>query len=373
MKLEKKVELFSKKILSLLIKALFKEEHRNPKPPFNKILFLRYDVLGDMIISLPVLRACRNRLPSSRIDIICSYKNQEVIEKSGYVNNAYVVTKNIVKNIMLSIKLRKEKYDLIINLVTRPSLTFGILSYIIGKHSVRVAGEQDKYEYFYTHNVQLPPKRTVHMTQRLMMLCSFLVEENDFTYKQPWVRFDEQTKNKAYEIYKKICLFVNPEKENLKIAAVNLSSGLERRNWPMDKYIKFLKSASENYKEQVDCWVIFTNPARPLDSKIVEEAVADNKVVALPIIYDFKVLFEFLHHIYFLVTPDTSILHAASATGTPVLAMIIGENKIVWTPIGNINEVIFSDDPFSLKDLPLSDVLNGLEKLLLRLEGIDRQ
>lgn len=373
MKPGKKIELFSKRILSSLIKSVFKEEIRKPKPPYNKILFLRFDVLGDMIVSLPVLRACRNSLPSSRIDIICSYKNQSVIENSGFVNNTYVTTKDIVKNILLSIRLRKEKYDLIVNLVTRPSLTYGILTQIIGPKAYRVAGEQEKYEYFYTHNVALPPKRAIHMTQRLMLLCSFLTEENSLTYRQPWVKFGNEVVEKSSQLYKKVCQTIDPGKSKLKVAAINLTSGLERRNWPIEKYIEFLKTASEKYNEKVDGWVIFTNPSKPNDSKMVENLVSNKKVIALPIVNDFKVLFEFLHHLYFLVTPDTSILHAASATGTPVLAMIIGENKIVWTPVGNINEVVFSEDPFSLNDLPLTDVLKGMERLFLKLENLNQQ
>jgi len=370
LKFGKKVELFSKKALSSIIKSIFKEEIRVPKPPYNKILFLRFDVLGDMIVSLPVLRACRNSLPSSRIDIICSYKNQSVIENSGFVNHTYVTTKNIVKNILLSLRLRKEKYDLIINLVTRPSLTYGILSKIIGPKSIRVAGEQDKYEYFYTHNVSLPPKRSIHMTHRLMLLCSFLTEENNTTYKQPWVQFGSEIKEQAFKLYQQVCKNLNPNKDKLKLVAVNLTSGLERRNWQIDKYIEFIKIISETYKEEIDGIVIFSNPAKPETAKIVADAIENKKVIAMPVINDFKILFEFLHHLYFLVTPDTSILHAASATGTPVLAMIIGENKVVWTPIGNVNEVVYSEDQFSLKDLPVSNVITAFDNLILRLKKI---
>ena len=67
------------------------------------------------------------------------------------------------------------------------------------------------------------------------------------------------------------------------------------------------------------------------------------------------------------MTPDTSILHAASAMGTPTLALIIGENYKTWSPVGNINEVIVSEDPLSLNELPVEKVVNGFDNLMKKL------
>ena len=363
----KKTELYLKKILSALIRILFKKQTREPKPPYNKILFLRYDVLGDMIVSLPVLRACRKQLSSAEIDIICSRKNEDIIKFSGYVNNTYITTKSFLKNLGLVFALRKKKYDVIINLVTRPSLTYGILAYLIGKNSVRVAGDQDKYEFFYTHNVLLPHKREIHMAHRLMLLCSFITEEKEAAYRQPWVEFDAEVKKNALGLYREICRSISPEKEKLKIAAVNLSSGLERRNWPLEKYSEFLSEVSSKYDNEIDGWVVITNPATPGHSKTVVDKTNKKNVIVLPVINDFKILFEFLRHLYLLITPDTSILHAASATGTAVLAMIIGENQNTWSPIGNINEIVFSKDLLSLEKLSIGEVTAGLDLLIKKL------
>jgi hypothetical protein len=73
---------------------------------------------------------------------------------------------------------------------------------------------------------------------------------------------------------------------------------------------------------------------------------------------------EFLSLVTVLITPDTSMAHAASAMGTPVLVLTIGENVTVWDPIGVTHTIVFSDDPFSLETLPVEKVLDGFDYLM---------
>jgi ADP-heptose:LPS heptosyltransferase len=88
----------------------------------------------------------------------------------------------------------------------------------------------------------------------------------------------------------------------------------------------------------------------------------------IPVIDDFRTLVELIGRFYLIVTPDTSILHAASAMGTPTLALIIGENIKTWSPLGNINEISVSPDALSLNDLAVEEVVKGFESLMKKLQ-----
>ena len=367
MSIGKKIELFLKKVLSSLIRIFFKVLVRPPSPPYNRILFIRFDVLGDMIISLPVLRASRMNQPDSQIEIICSFRNNSVVQHSDYVNNTYITTKNPFRNILLIFRLRKKNYDLIVNLVTRPSLTYGILAGFIGPNSVRVASDQKAYEYFYTHIVNLPPKSEIHITQRLLLLCSFLIDINFNARLQPWVTFGNDIKGKAKELYKWILNQLRLKPDSAKIVAVNLSAGLIRRDWTFEKFLEFLKTAIVNHKDEIDGWVIFTNPANPSESGKMVDLIGNDKVISLPEVKDFKILFEFLHHLYALVTPDTSFMHAASATNTPELGLMAEVKVPEWGPLSHPHTVVMSKDPFSLKGIPVKDVVESFDKLIEKL------
>lgn len=364
----KRIELFFKGVLSFIIQIFFKKQIRPPTPPYNRILFIRFDVLGDMIISLPVLRASRMNQPDSRIDIICSFRNNSIVQPSGYVNNTYITTKNPFRNIQLIFQLRKKNYDLVVNLVTRPSLTYGIIAGFIGPNAIRVASDQKNYEYFYTHIITLPPKSNIHITRRLLLLCSFLIDQKFDALSQPWVVFSNDIKEKAKELYQWILKQFKLNSESSKIVAVNLSAGLVRRDWTFKKFLEFLKIVVDKY-DGIDGWVIFTNPVNPSESKRMVELVANYKVISLPEIKDFKVLFEFLHYLYALVTPDTSFMHAASATGTPELGLMAEEKVPEWGPLSSPHTVVESKDPLSLKEIPVEDVAIGFDKLLKQLQA----
>lgn len=363
----KKIEIFFRKIISFLTRTLFKKQIREPKPPYKRILFIRFDVLGDMIISLPVLRAVRVNQPSSEIDIVCSFKNHPIIKYSGYVNNTYIITKNPFRIFYLIFKLRKKNYDLIVNLVTRPSLTYGLLVKLIGPNAVRVSSDQQKHGHYYTHLVHLPPKSEIHITRRLLLQCEFLFDKNYPALKQPWISFDDEIKKKAKELYQWVLQQFNLDSEQSRIAGVNLSAGLVQRDWTFEKFLEFLKIVVNKYEDQIDGWIIFTNPANPSEAPRMVELIGSNKVIQLPQIKDFKILFEFLYHLYFIVTPDTSFMHAASATGTPELGLMAKVKVPEWGPLSTPNVVVTSKDPTSLKGIPVDNVVAGFNDLIVQL------
>jgi hypothetical protein len=54
---------------------------------------------------------------------------------------------------------------------------------------------------------------------------------------------------------------------------------------------------------------------------------------------------------------------------TPVVDLMIGENVTTWRPVGVPHEVVASDDPRHLAELPVEAVLAGLERLLTALDS----
>lgn len=94
MKLGKKIEHILKNSIAALLRALLEQEPKIPKSPYKRILFLRFDALGDMILSFPVYRATRNAIPETEIDVLCSQKNIILLKKTSLANNLLVASKN---------------------------------------------------------------------------------------------------------------------------------------------------------------------------------------------------------------------------------------------------------------------------------------
>jgi ADP-heptose:LPS heptosyltransferase len=364
MNLSKKLEHLLKNSVGAILRAALEQKPRSPNPPYQKILFLRFDALGDMILSFPVYRAARSALPDAHLDVLCSRKNVILLQEAGLVDDLLIAGKNPLELIKLIFDIRKRNYDLIINLVTRPSFTFGLVARLGGPKSIRIASEQEQFSYFYNRNLNLPPKADIHMMKRKFLVCQDIINTEISHTDTPWISYDENLKEKAGELFGGLISEWNLPAEKRRIAAVNLTAGLERREWPVDKYIDTLKIQIEKYQDWIDGWVVFTDPVKSEKTDIVVSEVNHPRIVALPAQSDFRVIMEFLSLMTVLITPDTSIAHAASAMGTPVLVLTIGENKTVWDPVGVTFEIVFSDDPFSLKTLPVEKVVKGFDQLM---------
>ena len=379
MKFGKKIEHLLKNAVATLLRAVLEQKSNTPKPPYKRILFLRYDALGDMILSFPVYRATRAALPETEIDVLCSRKNVILMEDSNLADRLFIAEKKPLHILKLIRNIRKRKYDLMINLVTRPSFTFGLVARLGGPKSVRIAGDQEQFSYFYNRVIDLPPKSDIHMMKRKFLVCGDFLDSEISHTDQPWVEYNKDLKIQAWNLFNKIVSDFKLDPENSKIAMLNLSAGLERREWPLEKNLQFLKQCVEKYQDKIDVWVILTDPGNPEKARRLVEKVYNlvrtnvgavrepplpHRLIALPAQPDIRVIMEFLPYLKVLVTPDTSIAHAASAMGAPVLVLTIGENVTVWDPIGVKHRIVFSDDPFSLETLPVDKVVEGFDQLM---------
>ena len=322
-----------------------------------------------MILSLPVFRAARNRHPAAQIDVLCDAKNQGPLLGTGLADHIDLYDKRPHRIAAMVARLRRRNYDYICNLVVYPSFTFGILSRLIGPRAVRAAGDQERFGTFYNRRIDLPPKRQIHMIKRLFLLAADITGPEAPQLSKPWVEYGSEVKEKASELFTAAVAKLAAKDGPTRIAALNYSAGLERREWPMEHFAEFLRIASERFGDRVDGWIIIRNPQKPGEAEELAGMVKSAAVTVLPAIEDFRVLMELLRRVYLLVTPDTSFVHAASAMGTPVLDLIIGENANTWAPVGVPYRMAVSQDPLNLRELPVSDVVGELEALLDDLIG----
>lgn len=367
MEFGKQIEYTFKKLIASVLRLSFKQPPVKPKPPFQRILFIRYGHIGDMILSVPVFRAARSRNDDMQIDVLCDINNSVPIKENQLINKIYFFEKSLFKIIKLIRKLQKEKYDYICNLTAYPSLTFGLLGRLIGPKSVRAGGDQEGYNFFYNRLIELPPKMEIHMLERLFKLSVDLTGGEVSHTDIPWLNFGEQIEKQAIELYMSIVAEANIDTDDPKIVIINLAAGLERREWPEEKYIKFLQSAVNNFKRKITGWAVITDLRKPDKANRIVQQLNIPSVVQIPQTNDYRVLMALLKHCYLIITPDTAFSHAASAMGTPVLDLMIGENETTWAPVGVKHMIISSDDPLSLKDLAVDKVLTRLDELIMKL------
>jgi ADP-heptose:LPS heptosyltransferase len=362
MKFGKRIEIFSKNLLSALLRCIFSQKEYHFNPDLRKILFIRYGGIGDMILTLPVLQTARRKYPQATLDVLCDKKNADPLKGTGLADHIYYYQKQPLKILRLFRRLRKNHYDFMVNFLHYPSLTFGLLTRLAGPKAGRVAGNQGQYAYFYNRPVELPRLQESHVLETLFRLSADVTGAEIPKLKTPWIEYDSSIKNEARRLFDLTISGLPLKKDNPGIIALNLTAGLERREWPVEKFGEFLKIILD--RNGFDGVAVITDPKKPEGVTELMKVVDNRLVIGLPMVTDFRVLMEFLRFSFMLITPDTSLSHAASCMGTPLLNLIIGENINKWAPYGIPNVMVVSEDPLSLKDLPVQKVVDGFERLL---------
>ena len=88
------LELKSKPIILKLLSVVLKSKTISfPLNPNNvqSILLLRYDRLGDMVVTLPLIEYLKQQLPHCSIDIAASPRNIELLEEDDRINRRFII------------------------------------------------------------------------------------------------------------------------------------------------------------------------------------------------------------------------------------------------------------------------------------------
>ena len=78
----------------ILRKLTSKKSHNFDIHKAENVLFLRYDRIGDMVITTPVFREIKLVYPHIKITVIASTANQDILTNNPYVDNIITNHKN---------------------------------------------------------------------------------------------------------------------------------------------------------------------------------------------------------------------------------------------------------------------------------------
>ncbi len=373
MRIGKGIEVHGKRLISSVLSRIIPRPGPDSLPPVRKVLFMRYDRLGDMILSIPAIRAVRERHPNAQVDMLASRKNGILLEGTGLVDNIIFHHGNAIHSFGLIRLLRKTGYDYIINLVPRPSFSLGVFARYAGPNSVRIAGEQEKFDYFYNWLPDFPPKLFTHMLKWHALLVSPLLNGEEPSLAKPWMTYPGEITTQALQVIQRLMKLDTPPPENNRapLAIVNLSAGEPHRVWPLEKYEHFLHEILSRCADAFERWVVMCDPAQPHLAEELIKMVDHPSLVPFPIQKDFRVIIEIIRHTSLLISPDTSISHAATATGTPTVNLIMGRNPKTWGSVDVPNRMAVAPDPNSIANLKVEDVVTAFEELMAELNRVN--
>lgn len=334
-------ELFRRFLYSIFRKIFANPEATVPidKSLVRKILIFRYDVIGDMIVSLPSFNLIRLNCPNAKISVLASEMNYILLEGNSDIDEIIILPSAFFRKVALIFELRKYKFDLIINYVFHKTTKAGIIANLINSKAIKVnIGHQTRnnlYEKLFNVIVPLDLVKNFYMADLLCRYVGYVFGINHYPggaekYK---IHIPEKYHSKAFEFIHKLQL--------KRFLFFNVSASTPSRMWLVERYIQLLKKLSSKFPE---IGIILS--ADPKYYQIISSIMAEKikNVFCRESSNSIWDVITLIDQCDFVFTPDTSIVHIAYMLQKPVLVLATSKTTDieVWTPMSESTTLILS-------------------------------
>lgn len=336
------------------IKALVRLMRRPPSAPRwgerpHRVLFLRHDRAGDMILSTGVLRAIAESYPTIALDVLASPANAAVIAGASYVSDVVTFDKRAVATYLpTALRLRRARYDAVVDcMVTAPSVTTLLLVLASGaRHRIGIAGRGN--DAAFTLAVPPDPRPDAHMVDRLAALVRAFDVDPAAIDRRPSLELAAEERASADAIWSAGTPRGAPR------VLVNISAGTAARYWPDDNYVAVMGHVRERHPDAI--LRVISSPDEAARAARVA-AAAEARAVSTPTI---RAAFALVATADLVITPDTSIGHAASALRVPAVVFHLRASAERWALYDNPGRTIAHDDA-TLETMAVEPVIDAID------------
>ncbi len=290
-----------------------------------KVLFLRYERIGDMIMATGMIRALAQSSPFVTLDVVAAPNTSPVLDRNPYVRRVFTLDRKSWRSYRtLARELAAEHYDVIVDGRINNPKTFTSTPLLMlaarAKYRVGVGGGNN--DLIYNVRVQPYDRREHYIDGSRALAEPFGVDVDRFDWR-PQLFLSREEMDGAEGAWRRAearlgsdCVRTISCESRL---LVNLSASEQKRRWPDDRFVTVLRAARDAHPAMPivviglpDDWESVTTVARAVNGEATET----------PELRDALALVATSDHVF---TPDTSISHAASAFNKPAVVLLRGD------------------------------------------------
>ncbi len=284
-----------------------------------RILLLRQDRIGDVLVSIPVIRALRQRYPRARIHMLFSRANFGVRHAvAQYVDHSWRYDKTVASAVRVIRAVRAARYDIVVNLTDNPSVSSQLLAQWSG--APYRLGIRHERAGRYTHAVPLLDRSRVHIVERMaQLLLPFGIDPSQVPLDLEYRLSDADRALARTRL--------GPTERPLRLG-VNVAGSSRLRYWGNENFIACIRWMQE-FDPRFAIWVGGA-PDYQADVDAIARATGAASLPALASFHEFAAV---LREFDMLLTPDTSVVHLAAAWKTPLVGLFRGSAEVMpWFP-----------------------------------------
>lgn len=323
-------------IINILIGSFFRKQFTRKE--VSKILIIRTDHLGDLVITTPALQTIRKYFPNAKITLLV---------KDQYVNlmQQFKVADKVLPfpGILGLYSLRHEKFDLAISYKPNTFLLYLILLLMGIKYRVGF----DIYGNGITLTTPvtfryLPEFPSANMREIVMDIPRELginIRQNNFFLHKPTVNAQNKISKKITNIIgnKKrllIGMCVGTNRKNTFIDKITMYITIEKRVLPINMYVDLSEWLLKKYSSIL--FFIGTKDERAYIDSIIQK-IGNPNVVNLAGETSPEDLYDLISRLNLLISNDTGPLHIADIIQKPLVTIFGYSDPDIWGPFGKYN------------------------------------
>lgn len=301
----------------------------------RRILLLLFGDLGDTLLTVPAVRAVRQRFPDARLTVLSKELPAQILESLNLVDAAIVVDKHLFDRpasllnpriwptlIRLWARLREERADTAVlfhHLVTRwGALKFALLTLASGAE--RRVGIDNGRGWFLTQSVEDRGFGDRHEAQYFLDVASLLGAEGTLDLEAP---VSDADRRRAGELLKDV--------GRGPLIAIHPGTGWygPGRRWPVRSFIQ----AAELCLDRVGGTCVIVGTDAEADEAGELAVTLSDQAVNLVGRTTVGELGAVLEQCAVTIANDGGVAHLSAAVGTPVVAVFGPSNDRAWRPL----------------------------------------
>jgi len=343
---------------------------------FKRILIVRTDRIGDVVLSTPVIKAIRDAYPNAYIAMMVSPYAKDIVEGNPYLDGVIIYDKDSKhkswhRTIKFAHNLKKKRFDLAI--ILHPTNRVHLVTFLAGIH--KRVGYDRKLGFLLTdrikHIKQLGEKHELEYNLDLIRYLGIEPEE-----KNTFMPIRPISEKQVEELLQQKGII-----ESDKILAIHPGASCPSKIWPNDRFAEVADRLIDRYGFKV----LFV--AAAADLALAQRVVKQMHHPALNLTGKISVsqLASVLKRCQLFISNDSGPVHIASAIGIPVIS-IFGRNQKGlspqrWGPLGVKDKILHKEvgcieclahncekEFACLKAITVDDVLNAADSLLEKIE-----
>jgi len=328
----------------------------------KNILVIDFGQLGDVVLSLPALRAIRERFPKARITVAVGKTGAEVIALSGYADDTLSVDRvalrdgftplSVFQIFKLVQTVRRRQFDFVIDLHSLSETN--LLGFFSGARKRLYSRRPGRSLDFLSNFQPRPPvedaKRKHLIDRYLDVLAPLGVKNAD---RLPRLKTQVVNDRHVEQLLRKA-----KADSGSPLIGLFPGAGHVSRRWPLQRFAELAEFFIRNDQFKV---IAFVGP---------EEASLVSEIRSLfpssTIILDRLTVSQLASAVARLaafVSNDTGPMHIASAVGTPVVLLLDKRAPQTYLPLGEHHRTIYNN---LISEIGVEEVYEATRSALAR-------